>query len=324
MTGAAALDHCRGGVVPPISTPLNPDGRVDADSLRRLRTWLLDAGVRGIFALGSTGEASYLTESSRVRVVETLAEAKEAEALLVGVVDTTTARVLEAIESLVDDRVDAIVATAPFYANVSGAEVLRHFEILATHSPVPVLAYNIPSNVGYALTAGQMQQLLLEETVIGIKDSSPDLTSFRQVTAAVAGMDPLPLLFTGSDALLDCALDSGANGAVPGLSNVAPDLFVQALTAHRLGDRRRVQEIMRQLGVLVRLYLTTDPAAGPNSIGVGAIKCALRLQGVIDFDTVSAPMTPVTPERRAYVRSVLEQVDRLPVPAAPGPGRHEG
>ena len=319
-----ALDHCRGGVVPPISTPLGPDGRVDADSLRRLRTWLVDGGVRGIFALGSTGEASYLTEASRRQVVETLAAVKGAEALLVGVVDTTTGRVLEAIENLVDDRVDAIVATAPFYANVSGPEVLRHFETLAAHSPVPVLAYNIPSNVGYALTAGLMQQLLLEETVVGIKDSSPDLTSFRQVTAAVAEMHPAPLLFTGSDALLDCALDCGANGAVPGLSNVAPDLFVQALAAHQQGDRIRLQEIMRRLSLLVRLYLTTDPDAGPNSIGVGAIKCALRLQGVIDSDTVSAPMTPVTPERRAYVRSVLEQIDRLPVSAVPGADRSEG
>jgi 4-hydroxy-tetrahydrodipicolinate synthase len=304
------LSRCRGGVVPPISTPLSPDGQVDVDSLLRLRQWLLDGGVSGIFALGSTGEASYLTGSSRARVVQTLAAAKGPEALLVGVVDTTTPRVLEAVTDLVGDHVDAVVATAPFYANVSPSEVLRHFETLAARSPVPVLAYNIPSNVGYALSAGLMRQLLIEETVIGIKDSSPDLTVFRQVTAAVAGMDPIPLLFTGSDALLDCALDAGANGAVPGLSNVAPDLFVSALAAHRLGDVAELQSTMRLLGLLVQLYGLTDSAFGPNALGVGAIKTALMMQGVIESDTVSLPMTAATPERRAHVRSVLEQVGR--------------
>jgi len=309
-----ALAHCRGGVVPPISTPLGPDGRVDADSLRRLRTWLVDGGVRGIFALGSTGEASYLTETSRRQVVETLAAVKGAEALLVGVVDTTTGRVLEAIENLVDDRVDAIVATAPFYANVSSREVLRHFELVASASPVPVMAYNIPSNVGYALSAALMGQLLIEGAVVGIKDSSPDLTAFRQMTTAVEGLNPEPLLFTGSDALLDCALDAGANGAVPGLSNVAPELFVQALATHRSGDRVGLRKIMQQLGNLVRLYLPSEPDPGPNALGVGAIKTALMLQGVIEDDTLSAPMTPVSEARRRYVRSVLEQAGRL-VPA---------
>jgi 4-hydroxy-tetrahydrodipicolinate synthase len=309
-----ALTQCLGGVVPPISTPLTPDGRVDQASLLRLRRWLLDGGVSGIFALGSTGEASYLTAAKRARVVETLATAKESEALLVGVLDTTTARVLEAIDDLVDDRTDAIVATAPFYANVSSREVLRHFELVASASPVPVMAYNIPSNVGYALSAALMGQLLIEGAVVGIKDSSPDLTAFRQMATAVEGMNPEPLLFTGSDALLDCALDAGANGAVPGLSNVAPELFVQALATHRSGDRIALRKIMQQLGNLVRLYLPSEPDPGPNALGVGAIKTALMLQGVIEDDTLSAPMTPVSEARRRYVRSVLEQTGRL-VPA---------
>jgi 4-hydroxy-tetrahydrodipicolinate synthase len=301
-----ALNHCRGGVVPPICTPLTPDGGVDTDSLLRLRRWLLDGGASGMFALGSTGEASYLTAARRRQVVETLAGSKESEALLVGVLDTTTPRVLEAIDDLVDDRIDAIVATAPFYANVSGPEVLRHFEILARHSAVPVLAYNIPSNVGYALSAAIMRQLLIEGTVIGIKDSSPDLTSFRLVSTAVAGTVPEPLLFTGSDAQLDLALDAGANGAVPGLANVAPGLFVEALAAHRSGERERLRQIMHGLGILVRLYLPTGEEAGPNALGVGAIKTALMLQGVIEHDTLSEPMTPVSEDRRRSVRSVLE------------------
>ncbi len=110
--------------------------------------------------------------------------------------------------------------------------------------------------------------------MVGIKDSSPELGGFRQVSTLLSELPSNPLLFTGSDALLDCALDCGANGAVPGLANVAPGSFVQALAAHRQGDRVLLAEIMRMLGTLVRLYRPSDPLAGPNALGVGAIKTA--------------------------------------------------
>ena len=51
------------GIVPPILTPMNTDGRVDYDSLDRLLDHLLDAGVDGIFAMGSSGQVAYLTDA---------------------------------------------------------------------------------------------------------------------------------------------------------------------------------------------------------------------------------------------------------------------
>ncbi len=50
------------GIVPPIATPLNADETVDEGGLRRLVRYLLQGGVHGIFALGSTGEFPALTD----------------------------------------------------------------------------------------------------------------------------------------------------------------------------------------------------------------------------------------------------------------------
>ena len=49
------------GVIPPVITPFR-DGRVDLDSLDRLIDLLIGAGVDGLFLLGSSGEAAYLTD----------------------------------------------------------------------------------------------------------------------------------------------------------------------------------------------------------------------------------------------------------------------
>ena len=44
------------GIIPPILTPIGPDGRPDLHSLGRLTRWLILQGVHGIWACGTTGE----------------------------------------------------------------------------------------------------------------------------------------------------------------------------------------------------------------------------------------------------------------------------
>ena len=55
------------GVVPPTVTPLLEGGGVDVASLERLLERQLEAGVHGIFALGSSGETVFLSDAERGR-----------------------------------------------------------------------------------------------------------------------------------------------------------------------------------------------------------------------------------------------------------------
>jgi 4-hydroxy-tetrahydrodipicolinate synthase len=49
------------GVIPAMVTPLNNDETIDEAGLRRLVSYLIDAGVHGLFAVGSQGEAYALS-----------------------------------------------------------------------------------------------------------------------------------------------------------------------------------------------------------------------------------------------------------------------
>ena len=68
-----ANDRIRGVMVPAI-TPLTPDERVDTKSLRRVVNYLIDSGVHGIWAAGTTGEFAALADDQRLTAIETVVD----------------------------------------------------------------------------------------------------------------------------------------------------------------------------------------------------------------------------------------------------------
>src|SRR5690606_25804893 len=84
------------GVIPPISTPLTPDRTLDVESFRRLIDHQIDAGIHGLFVLGSTSEAPLLTNAVQDQVIATAVEQVAGRIpVLAGCIDFTTARVIE-------------------------------------------------------------------------------------------------------------------------------------------------------------------------------------------------------------------------------------
>lgn len=295
--------------MPPMATPLTEDGAVDEGSLRRLRDRLVRGGVAGIFALGSTGEASYLSNAHRRQVVDVLTSDDRPDLpLLVGIVEPTTTRIVEAVDALLNPGVDVVVATGPFYAAASPREITTHFERVARAAERPVLAYNIPSNVGYDLPPDVVVDLIARGVVAGLKDSSANLAGFRRIVMGDTG-SASAAYFSGSDGLLDAALQIGANGSVAGLANVAPELFVQAVQAHLAGDTAGLGAAQQRIVTLTGLYTTSDPGTGLNSTQLGSIKTALKLQGVIESDQLSVPMERSSGSKTDAVREILAAAD---------------
>ncbi len=296
----------KGGVTPPIATPLHDNGELDVESLLALREHLRAGGVSGVFALGSIGEAVYLTDAIRRQVVATLRSAGDDLPLLVGLVEPTASRVIDAATRMADLGADAFVVTAPFYANNSESEIYDHYVAIAEATDVPVLAYNIPPNVRRPLPRQVSSRLIADGVIIGIKDSSDDVEEMRSLVSA-----PHPdaaLYLTGSDFVFADTLAAGANGSVAGLANVAPELFVRGISAHVSGDASTLAATQKQIDVLVGLYKPDAADSGANSTQLGSIKSALALLGVISSDAVTRPMRRSSPARLEYIRSVLADV----------------
>ncbi|MFE0258211.1 dihydrodipicolinate synthase family protein [Streptomyces sp. NPDC059010] len=297
------------GVVPPVCTPLTPDREVDVPSLLRLVDHLVAGGVHGLFVLGSTSEAAYLTDRQRRIVVEAVTGHVGGRLpVLAGVIDMTTPRVLDHVREVTAAGADAVVATAPFYARTHPAEIARHYRLIAAACPVPVVAYDLPASVHTKLPAEVILDLAAEGVLAGLKDSSGDLAGFRTVVVGARNRPDIKdfSVLTGSELIVDAALAVGADGAVPGLANVDPAGYVRLDRLCRAGDWESARAEQERLCALFGLVGVGDPGRmGGGSSALGAFKAALQLRGVIDCAATAEPQVPLSPEEVERVGKFL-------------------
>ncbi|WP_181767174.1 dihydrodipicolinate synthase family protein [Streptomyces albidus (ex Kaewkla and Franco 2022)] len=299
------------GVVPPLCTPLTPDGEVDTASLRALTERLLSFGTQALFVLGSTGEVAYLSDAQRRTVVRTVSKTVGGRVpVLAGAVDMTTTRVIGHAGAAAEAGADGLVVTAPFYTRTHPVEIARHFRLVRAEVPLPLFAYDIPVAVHSKLAARTVIELAEDGTLAGLKDSSGDDAGLRRLLVALRerGLLERFSVLTGSELAVDGALLAGAHGVVPGLGNVDPGGYLRLFAHARAG---RWSEAAAEQDRLAALFSIVDvgpeDAMGRNSSAIGAFKAALHLLGVLDCPATAAPQTPLDDESVNRVRSLLKQ-----------------
>ena len=293
------------GVVPPVVTPDTPDHQLDVVSFERSINRLIEAGVDGLFFLGSSGEVVFATDERRDQIVrEAVRIVDHRVPVLVGIIDTETERVLEHGRRALALGVDALVATAPFYALGGPADVEEHFRILHQELDAPLFAYDIPVCVHTKLPWKMLARLGTEGVLAGVKDSSGDDVSFRYlVQENEKNGHPLTLL-TGHEIVVDGALLSGADGSVPGLANVEPEGYVRMWKAAQEGNWAEVKREQDRLNEISHIFDVTSGVQGYGA-GVGAFKCALNLMGIFDSDQMPRPVKPLDGQNREAIKQVL-------------------
>ena len=293
------------GVVPPVVTPDTPDHQLDVVSFERSINRLIEAGVDGLFFLGSSGEVVFATDERRDQIVfEAVRIVDHRVPVLVGIIDTETERVLEHGRRALALGADALVATAPFYALGGPADIEEHFRILHQELDAPLFAYDIPVCVHTKLPWKMLARLGAEGVLAGVKDSSGDDVSFRYlVQENEKNGHPLTLL-TGHEIVVDGALLSGADGSVPGLANVEPEGYVRMWKAAQEGNWAEVKREQDRLNEISHIFDVTTGVQGYGA-GVGAFKCALNLMGIFDSDQMPRPVKPLDGQNREAIKQVL-------------------
>ena len=293
------------GVVPPVVTPDTPNHQLDVVSFERSINRLIEAGVDGLFFLGSSGEVVFATDERRDQIVrEAVRIVDHRVPVLVGIIDTETERVLEHGRRALALGADALVATAPFYALGGPADIEEHFRILHQELDAPLFAYDIPVCVHTKLPWKMLARLGAEGVLAGVKDSSGDDVSFRYlVQENEKNGHPLTLL-TGHEIVVDGALLSGADGSVPGLANVEPEGYVRMWKAAQEGNWAEVKREQDRLNEISHIFDVTSGVQGYGA-GVGAFKCALNLMGIFDSDQMPRPVKPLDGQNREAIKQVL-------------------
>jgi 4-hydroxy-tetrahydrodipicolinate synthase len=295
------------GIIPPILTPVQPDGQVDLLSLTRLTNWLIREGVHGIWACGTTGEFPCFDADERENVVGTCAEAAMGRVPLVAnISDCSTRLAIEHGLRALRAGADAVALTPPYYYSNTQEELLTHYRVVRDAVDAPLFVYNIPSTVKVKVEVESIVTLAAEGTVVGIKDSQNDL-DFARTLSMAANERGVPLrLFLGTRSLIDAALLVGAHGCIPGIANVVPRACLDAYEAAARGDfpvALRAQQRVVDALAITRVVRGSAPAAG-----MGGMKAALKAMGVIATSNVALPLASPTDEDEVRIAGIARNL----------------
>ena len=141
-----AHERIRGNLIP-LPTPFQDDLSLDLDALRQFVRRMLGAGYRTgngvLLAGGAGGEFASLRTRERQQVAEAVVEeAAGSIPVVVGVQDTSEARVIELTRFSQSIGADAVQIGAPYYDPPTVDDILDHLKRISDAASIPLMYYN--------------------------------------------------------------------------------------------------------------------------------------------------------------------------------------
>ena len=296
------------GVIVPMLTPLNPDESVDIASLRSLVNYLIDNGVHGIWASGTTGEFANLPDSERVRSMEAVVDEVAGRVPVIGNISSASTQMsITLAQQVAELGMDGIALTPPYYYPDSQDELMDHYRYTRDRVGLPLWVYNIPQTVKTAVEPGTIAALAAEGTVVGVKDSSGAGELLAQLNVLCDQGEISLLRFLGTVFRVTSAGSVGVNGVIPGIANLVPGVCARGWEAGEAGDSDTVRECNAQLLKAQKVGAVAQ-GGGANAASFGGMKAALKQMGVIEHDITSRPFRPLTDEEKAQIPPILEEI----------------
>jgi len=211
--------------MPAVTTPFHADLTIDEEAFSANIARLFEAGSTGMISAGCTGEFWALTLAERERLARLTAQAcKGRGPAIVGTGSIREADVVEQTFAAKEAGADGVLVLPPYFARVTDAEMIAHFEAICDKSALPVVLYNIPGNAGNAITPAIADVLADLDSVVAIKESSGDWTNFQatlnkvsdriRVFCGPSSVFGVPATLAGADGLIDCFPNVWAPGCL--------------------------------------------------------------------------------------------------------------
>ena len=282
-------------------TPLTSKGEVNEKALRKLIDFLIDGGSHGIFVIGTTGEFYGLSpEEKRDLMLITVDQVKGRVPVYVGTGAVTTRECIMLNRIAEECKADAVSVLTPMFINPSQEELSRHYKEIAEATSLPIILYNNLPKTGVTITPATVERLAEIDNIVGIKDSTGDMTNAAEYIRRTKGKNFYVLM--GRDTLIHACLCYGGNGSIAACANVAPRLVADIYDRYVAGDIKGSLDAQLTLAPL-RLAFTLG--SFPT-----VIKESLELIG-IEAGPCMAPVGPMSAEEKQELKRTLEQMGIL-------------
>lgn len=233
------------GVIAPFTTAFTETDELDLNAIAPQVDWLIEAGVHGLAAGGSTGEGHALSRAEYMALMgETVRAVNGRVPVVAGIVANSTGEVAARGNEVKELGVAALQITPPHYLfRPDDDAMVTHFRDIHAACDVPILIYNV---VPWCYLSPDLLLRIMAEVpgVIGVKQSAGDMKLFADLMRRA---DPKNLIFSAVDALLYPSYMLGAVGSIAAILSTCPHASVKMWNAVKNGDLKTAQDLHEKL-----------------------------------------------------------------------------
>lgn len=278
-------------------TPMNRDGSVNEEQLRRLVTFQEENGVDMLLPCGSTGEAATLNTEEHLKVIEIVIDQAKSAKVVAGAGSNCTQEAIELSKAAEDLGADGILSISPYYVKPTQEGIFRHYEAIAKSVEIPVIVYNVPGRTNSNITADTEARLAQVPNIGGVKEASGNIDQIREI------IDRTPKDFSvlsGDDAMTYDVMCSGGAGVFSVVSNCLPKEVSTMVDLLREGKKEQAKEIHNRLMPLFKgAFVESNPIP---------IKYIMSKMGFGD-NVLRLPLTPISAGAQEKLEQILSQYD---------------
>lgn len=285
------------GVATALVTPMQTNGDIDVDSLKRLVEFQITNGVQGLVPCGTTGESATLSHPEHHHVMDIVAEQANGRVpIIVGAGSNSTREAISLTQHARAIGADAVLSVAPYYNKPTQQGFFEHYKAIADAVDIPIFAYNVPGRTGSNINAETTLRIAEIPGIAGIKEASGNIP---QVMEIVRHRPKKFVVLSGDDALTLPMMALGADGVISVVANEVPLIFSEMVHLCREGDFINARQIHERLLDLMNLnFIESNPIPA---------KTALAMMGIIK-ESFRLPLTPMSLEHKFKLRRALEEL----------------
>lgn len=288
------------GIIPALVSPIDSQGKINKNSVRKLVNYTLKGGVHGLFPVGSTGEAYALSFEEKRDLIETVVDENNGRVLVYAGTGATTTRDSVRLSQMAEAAGANILSVlTPVFISPNEQELYEHYVEIAKSTKLPILLYSNPDRTGVKLSVRLVERLSHIENIVGIKDSSGDVSLAGEYIRAINNDQKEFSVIAGRDNVILATLVYGGAGAIASTANIAPALVVSIYDNYMKGDLKAALEAQDKLAPLRKaLNLSTYP---------GAIKEAVSMIGIDCGDPIK-PVGKLSSENRKIIYDIMKNL----------------
>lgn len=287
------------GTIVAMITPFNSNDEVDQSGMRENINYLIDRGVEGILAAGTTGESATITHVEQRKMMDILVdEVNRRVKAVAGAGSNSSKESLSLVKYAESAGADAALVITPYYNKPQQHGLYEHYKMLTENTDIPIIVYNVPSRTGtdiHVETIGKVSQL---DNIIGIKEANPDLDKVSQIHKKLdelGNRDDFSII-SGNDNLTLPMMSMGCTGVISVVANVDPERMSQMVRFASDGDYDNALKLHDELYDLMKvLFVESNPVPA---------KEALNMMGR-PAGHVRMPLAPLNDGSKEQLKKVL-------------------